>query len=74
MVTEQEICENLKDAGCSREEIHEILGCIQKGDRREIDRKIEACRKQQLKKLHESQQCIDRLDYLRYQLEKACQK
>ena len=32
---------------------------------------IAKCRRKQLDRLHESQACIDRLDYLSYQLRKA---
>lgn len=71
MPTEKEIAENLRDAGCEPDEICAILNSLHGGDGKKADRLIEGCRKRQLKQLHESQQRIDRLDYLRYQLERS---
>lgn len=69
MRTEKEIAENLRDAGCEADEIEAILNCLHGGDERKADKLIESCRKRQLDRLHESQQRIDRLDYLRYRLQ-----
>ena len=71
MNTEIEIAENLLAAGCKKAEIESILSSIQKGDRKSTEKLIAACRKKQLDRLHDSQACIDRLDYLSYQLSKA---
>lgn len=71
MQTEKEIRENLIDAGCSRNETEAIIGCILQGKTKEADRLIEESRKKQLKLIHESQQCIDRLDYLSWQMKKG---
>ena len=71
MNTEKEIAENLLAAGCGEAEIESILSSIQKGDRKSTEKLIAACRKKQLDRLHDSQDCIDRLDYLSYQLSKA---
>lgn len=71
MNTEKEIAENLLAAGCEKAEIESILSTIQKGDRKSTEKLIAACRKKQLDRLHDSQACIDRLDYLSYQLSKA---
>lgn len=68
--TEQEIAQNLRDAGCGRKEIETIMGCWREGDLTEMEKRIAACRREQLDRLHESQKCIDRLDYLSYQLGK----
>lgn len=70
MSTEKEIAENLLAAGCGKAEIESILSSIQKGDRKGMQRLIAACRKKQLNRLHDSQTCIDRLDYLSYQMSK----
>ena len=70
MSTEKEIAENLLAAGCGKAEIESILSSIQKGDRKGMERLIAAFRKKQLNRLHDSQTCIDRLDYLSYQLSK----
>ena len=71
MQTEKGIRENLIDAGCSRSETEAILDCILQGKTREADRLIGESRKKQLKLIHESQQCIDRLDYLSWQMKKG---
>lgn len=71
MYTEQELIEILQDAGCAYEEIEQIVKCYQDGNKKGIEKMISMCRKNQLEKLHESQQCIDRLDFLSYKLEKT---
>ena len=71
MNTEKEIAENLLAAGGGDAEIESILSTIQKGDRKSTEKLIAACRKKQLDRLHDSQACIDRLDYLSYQLSKT---
>ena len=70
MQTEQEIRENLADAGCSNKEIESILSCFSAGDMNGAEKLIGASRKRQLARLHECQQCIDRLDYLSYRMKK----
>ena len=68
MPTEAEIRENLIDAGCSETEMKSILGNICSGNLKEAGKQIEICRKKQLERLHESQRCIDCLDYLSYRI------
>ena len=70
MNTEKEIAETLLAAGCGETEIEMIVSCIRKRDRRNAEKLISACRKKQLERLHDSQACIDRLDYLSWQLGK----
>ena len=67
--TEQEIAQNLRDAGCGGKEIETILGCWRQGDLTGMGKLIAACRREQLDRLHESQKYIDRLDYLSYRLQ-----
>ena len=74
MPSETEIRENLLDAGCSGKDAEAILGCIRSGNQKGAERLIEASRKKQLEKLHESQVCIDRLDYLSYRLKQTIQE
>lgn len=71
MDNREKIKENLKDAGCEKKEIEKILSCYLEGNTRRMEQLIDQCRMKQLKKLHESQQCIDRLDYLCYELKNA---
>ena len=70
MPDDNEIRENLIDAGCSREETESILSCIHFGDTKRAEKLIDTSRKRQLKQIHESQKCIDRLDYLSYQMKR----
>lgn len=70
MLTNKEIKENLKDAGCSSCEADSIMKYISSGDMKKAEKLIDASRKKQLAKLHESQKCIDRLNYLSFQLKK----
>ena len=70
MPEESEIRENLRDAGCTRNETESILGCIRSGDMKKAEKLIGASRKRQLDQIHQSQLCIDRLDFLSYQMKK----
>ena len=70
MMNEAEIAENLYDAGCKDDDIEAILNCCHIGDKNKADKLIAGCRKKQIEKLHESQRCIDRLDYLSYRLDR----
>ena len=66
-----EIADILLAAGCGESEIEMIVSSIQKGDSQKSEKLIAKCRRKQLDRLHESQACIDRLDYLSYQLRKV---
>ena len=71
MQAENDIIENLRDAGCDENEIQKIVTCYRNGDYKKTEKLIAGCRKKQLEKLHESQACIDRLDFLVYRLAKG---
>ena len=71
MNNEKEIEETLFAAGCRETEVEMILSSIRQGDRKNTEKLIAKCRRKQLDRLHDSQACIDRLDYLNYQLGKA---
>ena len=70
MHSEKDIIQNLRDAGCSEKDIGSIMACYREGDQRKMEKLIAVCRKRQLERLHDSQNCIDRLDFLSYQLAK----
>ena len=70
MHSEKDIVQNLRDAGCSERDISSIMNCYREGNQRKMEKLIAACRKKQLERLHDSQNCIDRLDFLSYQLAK----
>ena len=69
MQTAYEIRQNLLDAGCSEVDTEIILEYIRSGNLKEAKRLIARGRKRQVDRMHESQRCIDRLDYLLFQLE-----
>lgn len=68
MIKETELAEGLKDAGCDREDINIIISLYLQRDIKGMEKMIGKCRRQQLTKMHDSQSCIDRLDYLEYQI------
>ena len=68
MQTEQEILENLADAGIEDGEAERILGMILEGDLKGAEKRIGANRKKLLERMHSCQICIDRLDYLSYRI------
>ncbi len=68
MPGEKEMIENLRDAGCDEAQIGKIIRCYRRGDAAGIRKQIDICRQKELDRLHASQLCIDRLDYLRYRL------
>lgn len=68
MQTEQEIRENLIDAGIEDKEAEGILGMILKGDLKSAEKRIGINRKKLLERMHSCQTCIDRLDYLSYRI------
>lgn len=70
MITEANIIQNLKDAGCSESLIDEFMGCAGKNEK---DSRLKLLRQQRdilLDGLHEKQRMIECLDYLVYQLRK----
>ena len=70
MKTEQEIRENLIDAGIEDKETEYILSMILKGDLKGAEKRIGTNRKMLLERMHSCQTCIDRLDYLSYRIKK----
>ena len=70
MQTEQEIRENLIDAGIEDREVECILCMILKGDLKGAEKRIGINRKKLLDRMHSCQMCIDRLDYLSYRINK----
>ena len=70
----KELTESLMDAGCSMEETQEIVGMYLTDDFRGVEKLISICRRRQLDRMHDSQMCIDRLDYMSYRLLEAQKK
>ena len=61
------IMQNLKDAGCSDDFAARFLGASTQGDRLWL---LSCQRCRPLARVHDEQQKLDRLDYLRYQMQK----
>ena len=68
MMLKEEIRENLTDAGCNCSETELIMECLSSGDMKKVNQLIGLSRRRQLDRLHDSQMCIERLDYLSYSL------
>lgn len=62
--------QNLKDAGCDSETIDSFMICKEKGNPKDQVKLLSKHRMKLLDKVHESQKCIDCLDYLVYQINK----
>lgn len=68
MKQKEDVIQNLKDAGCSRESIAEYLTLAGKGAVSAQLVLLEKHRKDLLKAVHENEKKIDCLDYLIYQI------
>ncbi len=66
--SEEEVIQNLKDAGCSQEMIECFMGCMGQDNLNSRIRLMEEHRKCLLDKVHEEEKKIDCLDYLIYQM------
>lgn len=66
----EDIIQNLKDAGCDSDKISDICKLCDTGQIREAVRVLRRHRCELMDKLHESQNKVDCLDYLVYQMEK----
>ena len=69
MSTEESIIQNLKDAGCTKNQIEEFVGYA---GMHEMDGVLKLLRQQRnvlLDGLHEKQRMIECLDYLVYQIQ-----
>ncbi len=66
--TIEQLIQNLKDAGCTEEEIQCIAAKLEKGATAESMRLLHGCRKRLLEGLHAEQKKLDCLDYLVHQL------
>lgn len=66
--SDEEIIQNLKDAGCDMETMENFLSDLQKGDEKGSLKCLNLHRKKLLDSLHKEQKYIDYLDYLVYQM------
>lgn len=68
--TEDEIRQNLKDAGCGNQMIARCMEAVKAGDGQRCARLLEDRRRALLDRIHGEEKKLSCLDYLRYQLRK----
>ena len=66
--SEEDVIQNLKDAGCGREMITCFMKCMEQDDRKGQLQLMKEHRKCLLDRVHEEEKRIDCLDYLVYQI------
>lgn len=71
--SEEDVFQNLKDAGCDEETIQTFMDNLQNGKQAKGMRLLENHRRSLLDNLHEEQKRIDCLDYLLFVLKKQKQ-
>ena len=70
MSTEESIIQNLKDAGCNKNQIKEFMDYAEMHEKNNLLKLLRLQRDDLLDGLHEKQRMIECLDYLVYQIEK----
>lgn len=68
--SEEDVIQNLKDAGCGQEIIGHFMKCMEQDDLNSQLRLMKEHRKCLLDRVHEEEKKIDCLDYLVYQMER----
>ena len=66
--TQEDIVQNLRDAGCDEDIISKFLECVEKGKKPESLRLLKRQRSELLDAVHKEQRKIDCLDYLVYMM------
>ncbi|MCM1345332.1 MAG: hypothetical protein NC305_18420 [Lachnospiraceae bacterium] len=66
--SEEDVIQNLKDAGCDQETIERFMNCMEQDDLTGQLRLMEEHRKCILDRVHKEEKQIDCLDYLVYQI------
>lgn len=69
--TEDEIIQNLKDAGCGETVITDFMICWKNGSLKPGMKLLTAKRKELLDEIHVGQRKLDCLDYLIYELQRV---
>ena len=67
----EELLQNLRDAGCTREDITDFMRCMETGEAKKGMKLLERQRRELLDGIHEGQRKLDCLDYLLYQMGKS---
>ncbi len=68
--SEEEMIQNMKDAGCDDACIQEFLEEYRQGAKKKCDMVLSRHRRELLDQLHQEQKKIDCLDYLSYQIQR----
>ncbi len=66
--SEENIIQNLKDAGCSAAQIQELIELYKQGKKEKILKILDKHRKNVLDKVHKNEKQIDCIDYFIYQM------
>lgn len=66
----EDVGQLLQEAGCTDEFTHQFLAMMRTENPKTLLRLLRGQRSYQLDRLHEEERKLDRLDYLRYKLEK----
>lgn len=65
---EQDVIQNLRDAGCGKQTVEQFLRCWRTGQTQEQLRLLGEQRSRLLERVHREERRIDCLDYLVYQI------
>lgn len=68
--SDEDIIENLKDAGCDNKQIQELLELYKNGEKEKVHKILDKHRKYVLNKVHKREKQIDCIDYFIYQMER----
>lgn len=70
-ISEENLLQNLKDAGCNSNRIEKIIELYRQGKKEEICRILEKHRENILSNIHKNEKQIDCIDYFIYQMKKV---
>ncbi len=70
VMTQEQLRQNLMDAGCDDQLIQSYLAAMQENDRNKCIRLLEGRRRALLDEIHGGEKRLDCLDYLRYRLQR----
>ncbi len=70
ILMDEDVCQLLQEAGCSDEFTQRFLSEMETESIKDLLGLLRGQRSYQLGRLHEEERKLDRLDYLRYELEK----
>lgn len=68
--SDEDIIQNLKDAGCDNKQIQELLELYKNGEKEKVHKILDEHRKNVLNKVHKNEKQIDCIDYFIYQMER----